>query len=401
LWSSEDQPFEDVGYVGTILQRDWKPGARIWAKFVNTNYIDGKVTKTETWSPVTSYYDNLAAPNSGLMYANTPWSGYYKVQSAVWVTAHTTQFAQPGWQYLDGACGYLKGKGSYVALKAPSGSDYSLIVETVDATAPQDVDIEVSGGLSSGTVYLWETNAAKSFEKLSNITPQNGSFRLMVEPDAIYSLTTTVGQGKGTAAPPAPAAFPFPYVDDFESTPIGKAPKYLADQDGAFEVAECTGRPGKCLRQVIDKRPISWGGIAPDPFMFLGDANWSDYEVSTDAMIEERGNVTLVGHIDSADWFQDGKARWVSGYVLSLQQDGSWELNGSKFKAPTVKLASGVVPLQRNPWHHLALTFKGSHIQASIDGTSVANVEDSTHAKGLTGIGTGWNTAQFDNFSVR
>jgi hypothetical protein len=47
------------------------------------------------------------------------------------------------------------------------------------------------------------------------------------------------------------------------------------------------------------------------------------------------------------------------------------------------------------------LTFKGSHIQASIDGTSVAKVEDSTHAKGMAGFGTGWNTAQFDNFSVR
>jgi hypothetical protein len=40
-------------------------------KILNTNHIDGKVTKTETGSPVTSYYDNLAAPNSGLMYANT------------------------------------------------------------------------------------------------------------------------------------------------------------------------------------------------------------------------------------------------------------------------------------------------------------------------------------------
>ncbi|HXX23988.1 MAG TPA: galactosylceramidase, partial [Terriglobia bacterium] len=59
LWSSEDQPFDETG---VILQRDWKPGARIWANVLNTNYIDGKVTKTETWSPVTSYYDNLAAP---------------------------------------------------------------------------------------------------------------------------------------------------------------------------------------------------------------------------------------------------------------------------------------------------------------------------------------------------
>ena len=398
LWSSEDQPFDETGI---ILQRDWKPGARLWAKILNTNYIDGKVTKTETWSPVTSYYDNLAAPNSGLMYANTPWSGHYNVQSAIWVTAHTTQFAQPGWQYLDSACGYLKGRGSYVTLKAPSGNDYSVIVETIDATEPQDVEFQISGGLSTSTIHVWETNSVRSFEKLSDITPQNGAFRIKLEPDAIYSLTTTVGQGKGTATPPPAAPFPFPYSDDFESVTVGRTPKYLADQDGAFEVAACTGRPGKCLRQVIDHHSIPWMNIAPDPFTFLGSADWSDYEVSTDALIEERGSVTLVGRIDSADVFEDNKARWVSGYVLSVQQDGTWELDSTKFKTPTNKLASGKVPVQLKTWHHLALAFKGTAIRASIDGALVANVTDTSHTKGMVGIGTAWNTAQFDNFSIK
>ena len=398
LWSSEDQPFDETG---VILQRDWKPGARIWANVLNTNYIDGKVTKTETWSPVTSYYDNLAAPNSGLMYANTPWSGHYNVQSAIWVTAHTTQLAQPGWQYLDKACGYLKGGGSYVTLKAPAGGDYSAIVETVAATAPQEVEFQVSGGLSPGTIHVWETNAVKSFEKLSDLTPQNGSFRITLEPDAIYSLTTTVGQGKGTATPPPPGPFPFPYSDDFESVAIGKAPKYLADQDGAFEAAACSGRPGKCLRQVIDKCPIPWGGISPDPFTLLGNADWSDYEVSTDAMIEASGTVTLIGRIDSADVFQDNKARWPSAYVLSLQQDGAWELNSTKFNSPPNKLASGKVASPPKSWHHLALAFKGSSIHVSMDGAAVASVSDTSHTKGMAGVGTAWNTAQFDNFAVK
>ena len=398
LWSSEDQPFDGTGI---ILQRDWKPGARIWANVLNTNYIDGKVTKTETWSPVTSYYDNLGAPNSGLMYANTPWSGYYNVQSAIWVTAHTTQFAQPGWQYLDKACGYLKGGGSFVTLKAPAGSDYSAIVETVAATAPQDVEFQVSGGLSAGTIHVWETNAVKSFEKIGDIIPQNGSFRITLEPDAIYSLTTTVGQGKGSATPPAAAPFPFPYADDFETTAVGKTPKYLADQDGAFEVAACTDRPGKCLRQVIDKRPIRWMTLSPDPFSFLGSPDWSDYEVSTDAMIEEPGSVTLAGRIDTADVFADAKARWVSGYVLFFRQDGTWELDSIKVNNSPASLASGKVFSSAKTWHHLALGFKGSSIQVSIDGASVAKVTDTGHTKGMAGIGTGWNSAQFDNFLVK
>ncbi len=398
LWSSEDQPFDETG---VILQRDWKPGARIWAKVLNTNYIDGKVTKTETWSPVTSYYDNLAAPNSGLMYANTPWSGYYDVQSAIWVTAHTTQFAQQGWQYLDSACGYLKGQGSYVTLKSPASNDYSVIVETVDATEPQEVAFNVAGGLSAGVIHVWQTNASKSFEKLSDITPQNGSFSMSLEPDSIYSLTTTTGQGKGTAAPPAQASFPFPYSDDFKSTPVGKTPKYFADQDGAFEVAPCAGRPGQCLRQVVRQRPITWGGISPDPLTFLGSADWTDCEVSTTAMLEEPGNISLAGRIDSADWFQDGKARWPSGYVLTVQQDGSWELDSAKFKTPAAKLASGKVSFSLKTWHRLALAFRGSTIEASIDGGRVASLTDETHKKGMAGIGTGWNLAQFADFAVK
>jgi O-glycosyl hydrolase len=398
LWSSEDQPFDETG---VILDRDWKPGARIWAKVLNTNYIDGKVTKTETWSPVTSYYDNLAAPNSGLMYANTPWSGYYDVQSAIWVTAHTTQFAQPGWQYLDSACGYLKGHGSYVTLRSSASNDYSVIVETVDATEPQEVAFSIAGGLSAGAVHVWQTNASKSFEKLSDITPQNGSFSIALEPDSIYSLTTTTGQGKGTAVPPAQSSFPFPYSDDFKSTAVGKTPKYFADQDGAFEAAPCAGRPGQCLRQVVRQRPIAWGRISPDPLTFLGSADWTDYEAGTTAMLEEPGNITLVGRIDSADWFQDGKARWPSGYVLTVQQDGSWELDNARFKTPAAKLSSGKVAFSLKTWHRLALAFRGSTIEASIDGARVASLSDETHKKGMAGIGTGWNLAQFADFAVK
>jgi hypothetical protein len=259
---------------------------------------------------------------------------------------------------------------------------------------------QTTAGLSTGAIHLWETNASMSFQKLSDITPQNGSFIITLEPDSIYSLTTTTGQGKGAATPPLASPFPFPYQDNFESA-AGQSPKYFADQDGAFEVAPCTGRQGQCLRQIIRQHPIAWGGISPDPFTFLGSADWSDYEVSTDAMLEEPGNVTLVGRIDSADWFQDGKARWLSGYVLTVQQDGGWGLNSARFKTPTAKLASGKVPFSLKTWHHLALAFRGSAIQASIDGASVASVTDETHKKGMAGIGTGWNQAQFDNFAIK
>ncbi len=77
LWSSEDQP---NGGGGPFVSREWAVGGRILAHVYNRNFLEGALTSTEIWSPVTSYYDILAAPNSGLMYANTPWSGHYDVQ---------------------------------------------------------------------------------------------------------------------------------------------------------------------------------------------------------------------------------------------------------------------------------------------------------------------------------
>lgn len=397
LWSTEDQP--EFGENGAISSRDWEPGGKSLAQIYNWNYIDGRMTKAEVWSPVTSYYDNLAAPNSGLMYANTPWSGHYDVQSTIWVTAHTTQFAQPGWHYIDEACGYLAGKGSYVTLKSPSSSDYTVVIETIGAGSPQHVRFALTGALSSGPVHVWMSNGKTMFEQLPDIASKSGSFTVALMPDALYTLSTTTGQAKGAAVAPAARPFPFPYQDDFETTPIGGTPKYLADQDGAFEARPCASRKGRCLTQVITTRPISWG-ISPNPFTYLGDAKWADYTVAVDAMLPGEGEVALVGRIDSADFFQDGKALWPSGYVLTMSRNGHWELLGTKFKADTKKLASGTAPFPAGTWHHLAMAFRGATISASLDGNSLAQLSDTTHVNGMAGFGTGWNLASFDNFSI-
>jgi Glycosyl hydrolase family 59 len=397
LWSSEDQPNSGGG---PIVPRDWAIGGRILANVYNRNYLEGTLTKTEIWSPVTSYYDNLAAPNSGLMYANTPWSGYYNVQSTIWVTAHTTQFAKPGWQYLDPACGYLPEKGTFVSFKSPKNHDWSIVAETISAKAPQTVTFEIRGGLSTATVHVWETNASKTFEHVADFPPANGAVKVTLDPDSIYSLTTTTGQAKGTAQPPANAPFPMPYRDDFEAVAVNRAPKYLADQDGAFEVHPCRQREGKCLEQVITQKPIPWGPI-PNPFTMAGDADWTDYSVQADVLLDRANEATVIGRIDSADVFQDGNMLWPSGYVLRLQKSGEWALLSAKYKSNPRTLASGSVSLNSGEWHAVGLRFKGEQITASLDHRQLAAVEDKSHRRGMVAIGTDWGRAQFDNLSVR
>jgi len=396
LWSSEDQPNSGGG---PILSRDWQIGGRILAKLYNRNYLEGGFTKTEIWSPITSYYDILAAPNSGLMYANTPWSGFYDVQGAIWATAHTTQFAQPGWQYLDSACGHLPEQGSYVSLKSSDSKDWTVVAETIDAKQSQQITLSASGGLRMTTVHVWETNSQRTFQLIADIAAVNGKLSYALDPDSLYTFTTTTGQGRGTATPPPSAPFPLPYADDFEDTAAGRAPRFLSDQNGAFESQPCLSRKGKCLEQVITMKPIPWDPM-PDPFTLAGDVQWSDYRIAVDFVMKGDGPVTLMGRIDSADVFKDAKALWPSGYVLSIQPDGKWTLSTAAYKVPTKQLASGAMTIDAGKWHHAELSFKGAQISAVCDGKILAAVSDTAHSKGMFALGTAWNRAQFDNLSV-
>jgi hypothetical protein len=399
LWSSEDQP-ESSATI--ILSRDWPIGGRSLAHLYNENYLEGHFTKTEIWSPVTSYYDILAAPNSGLMYANTPWSGHYQVQGAIWATAHTTQFAQPGWRYLNNASGQLS-PGSYVTLTAPNGRDWCMVVETIKSKQPTSMTIAIKGSLKGslghGTLHVWETDQKRTFEHVGDIAPHDGSFTYTFDPDSLYTITTTVGQHKGVAEPPPNKPFPFPYRESFEKTPLSRAPAYLSDQDGAYEVHPCSGRPGKCLEQVITRKPIPWGPL-PDPWTLAGDVRWTDYREHADFRLPNDGIATLIGRIDSADVFADDKARYPSGYVLRVQGDGHWVLLAAAYKKDEKQLAAGNGALDTAHWHTMELRFHGGNIQAAIDGKAIANLQDLTHTHGMIGIGSGWDRTSFDNLSV-
>jgi hypothetical protein len=235
---------------------------------------------------------------------------------------------------------------------------------------------------------------------VADVKPEGASFEYTFDPDSLYSLTTTTGQRKGTAQPPAAKAFPFPYADDFEKGSPGHTPKYLSDQDGAFELHPCQERPGQCLEQVITEEPIPWDPL-PDPFTMAGDEAWTDYRVSADVHFVSNAPAVVMGRIDSSDVFTEDKARWPSGYVLRVHPDGAWELLSTEYKTPAVTLASGSTPLDRDQWHRLVLGFHGTHITAAIDGKPLSSVENAAHAHGMFGLGTEWDRIQFDNLRVQ
>jgi Glycosyl hydrolase family 59/Ricin-type beta-trefoil lectin domain/Concanavalin A-like lectin/glucanases superfamily len=395
LWASENG------------SQDLNAGAAAMARGDNRDYIDGKMTATINWPIVAAVYPNLPFATDGLIQASQPWSGAYTVGKQAWVTAQTTQFTSPGWSYIDSASGYLQGSrtdGSYVTLKSPAGGNWSSIIETMDATAAQTVTFNVTGGLSTGAVHVWSTNVSSSspatwFVHSADITPSGGSFSMTLQPGFVYSLTTTTGQGKGTAASPAPGSLALPYTDSLDSDTAGQQPRYLAQQQGAFEVGPCAGgRTGQCVMQQAPVKPIEWD---PDsnPYTIGGDPGWTNYTVAADALIEQAGSVQIAGRVGTQHSF--GPAG-IDEYYLQLSNTGAWSIVRNNTSDALTTLASGTVAAPgTGTWQHLALTFSGASITAAINGTTVGTVTDTTYPSGMVGLGTsGYQTDQFDNLSV-
>jgi Glycosyl hydrolase family 59/Ricin-type beta-trefoil lectin domain/Galactocerebrosidase, C-terminal lectin domain len=395
LWASENG------------SQDLNTGAPALIRSITRGYIDADLTAYINWPVVAAVYPNLPYSTDGLILANQPWSGAYSVGASLWATAQVTQFTQPGWQFLNSGSGYLGGSesnGSYVSLKSANGSDYSTIIETTTATAAQTVNVAVSGGLPAGTVHVWATNlnaptAATTFVQQPSITPANGSYSLTVQPGYVYTLTTTTGQGKGTAASPAQGTLALPYSDSFDSDTIDQQPRYLSQQQGAFEVEPCAGgRSGRCVQQQAPAQPIEWDGNS-NPYTVGGGLNWSDYTVSADALMEQAGAVQIIGRAGTQHSF--GPAG-INEYYLQFGSTGAWSIVRNNTSDSLATLASGTVAAPgTGTWHHLALSFNGTTITAAIDGSTVATVTDSAYRSGMIGLGTsGYQTDQFDNLSV-
>jgi len=396
LWASENG------------SQDFRSGAAAAARAINRGYIDGKMTSYINWPVVAALYQNLFFSSDGLVLANQPWSGAYDVGKTTWAIAHTTQFTAPGWRYLDSAAGYLGGNranGSYTALKSASTSDWTSVIETMDATADQPVSLNVTGGLATGTVHVWATNLrsakpSEQFVHTADVTPSGGSFSVTLKPGYVYTLTTTTGQGKGTALPPARASLGLPYADTFDGYATGQQARYLSAMNGAFETAGCGGgRTGVCLRQTAAGAPVRWTDEPYSaPYAPFGDLGWADYTVSADALLEQPGYVEILGRTGQQGRNNNG----LNAYHLRISDTGAWSIQRSDTAWNFTTIASGTTTaLGTGRWHRLALSLNGSTISATLDGATLGSATDSTFSSGQAGLGVGaFAGAQFDNLRV-
>ncbi|XP_054423157.1 galactocerebrosidase isoform X1 [Pteronotus mesoamericanus] len=412
LWSSED--------FSTLNN---EVGAGCWGRILNQNYINGYMTSTIAWNLVASYYEQLPYGRSGLMTAQEPWSGHYAVESPIWITAHTTQFTQPGWYYLK-TVGHLEKGGSYVALTDGLGN-LTIIVETMShkhskcirpllpyfSVSHQFATFVLQGSFSEiPELQVWYTKLGKSserylFKQLDSLwlLNSNGSFTLELQEDELFTLTTLTTGSKGSYPPP-PKSQPFPsvYEEDFNvDYPFFSEAPNFADQTGVFEYFMNIEDPGEhryTLRQVLNQRPITWAADASNTISIIGDYKWSNMTIKCDVYLETpyKGGVFIAGRVNKGGIF----IRSARGIFFWIFANGTYRVTGDL--AGWMLYAFGQVEITAQQWYTLTLNIKGQFASGLLDGKPLwTDIQVTFPKNGWAAIGThAFEFAQFDNFHV-
>lgn len=411
LWSSEDySTFND------------EVGGGCWARILNQNYVNGLMTSTISWNLIASYYEDLPFGRDGLMTAEEPWSNNYVVESPIWVTAHTTQFTQPGWTYLK-TVGHLAKGGSYVALTDGKGN-LTVVIETMshdhsicirppllpfNVTA-QNATFHLAGSFASVTeLQVWrsqfnfDSKKPTFFEKISPVKLVDGTFTLNLQVDEVYTLTTVTTGMKGSYPDPPPSA-PFPklYKENFDNKnpPFSEAPNF-ADQTGVFEYFINLTDPGPhvfTLRQILTQRPITWATDADQTISVIGDWHWQNVTVTCDVFMEraKTGGVFVAARVDKGG----GSIRSARGVFFWVFADGTYKVTND-LVGQTV-LAEGESGTRAYGWHTLTLKVQGQYALGLLNGYPLwKNAVVLTPKNGWAALGTNsYELAQFDNFAV-
>ncbi|MFA5420091.1 MAG: family 16 glycoside hydrolase [Bacteroidales bacterium] len=387
IWSGESHFYGGNWYA-----------AASWARAYRS-YIAGRFTRVLSWSLVSSYPDYLIVPNSGIMKAVWPWSGHYEVLPPVWALAHINQFVKIGWKYIDSGCVWQASEGSLnegysvIALKSDKTDDYSVIIETMDAKEPHKLTFRLSGGLSNKPLCLFRSVFKnEEFIRKTDIEVVDGEFSLVIEPNSIYSLSTTRGQEKGVASTVIPDSekMQLPYSDNFDNREEMLPAKFFLDQHGTFLVSKNPDGKGKCLKQISPQQGIIWwkGGR---PITYTGDMGWYNYSVEVDVLLPDQGEAAIHARIDDPE-----EIAVTSGYTFQLGSDGKWVLKSGKSNI----LFSGQIPLESRKWQRMKLCCNEKEVSIYLNGKCLATDSDSSYSHGIVALSTGWNSAFFDNIKI-
>jgi len=277
VWSTED--FSNTGTFG----HGWG-----YLRDIIRAYDELRMTKSEAWAPFSSLPDGFKWNQVGFLDAKDCRGGHYEVLPALWCVAHITQFAKPGWRFMDTAQGRIeKGAlgGVFTTLWDPRRKDWSMVLAT---WKPVSLEVEIGPAMGDGPVAVWKSNEADQFRMVETVKPEGSRLKVSLEGNhSLYTLTTTTGQVKGQPAHPIPPLRPSGrWQDDFQDYPEHARPRYWSDQEGTFEVVTDGGR--KVLKQVVPKPGTVWGpSLGACISYFGGTRRVRTMRIATEAMVRQ------------------------------------------------------------------------------------------------------------------
>jgi galactosylceramidase len=390
-----------------------------------------------------AYQPGLPWMGTSFMWATQPWSGHYELKSAVHVTAHWTQFTQPGWFYLantgattGGGSGFFAQGGTYATLveKQDGSGAFSIVMEKIHHdrskcvrpslpeydVAEEDVTFVLSGpaatlALSQGKLAYWLStlryNGVDStvFEQQTPLTVTKGSadgtaqVTLTVPVDSIITVSSILtGPSKGLFPdPPAQTDFPIPYTDDFNAYPLHSEPSYFADQAGSWEVLDSgDASHGLAMRQMVPSKPICWAGDFA-PVSVFGEIAWTDVSHSIDFNVDAQSSQGAAASLGAR---VTGTTR-SHGVFVSVSTSNTWSLWYDLGQNKTALSGTTPVAIKPGDWHTLSLTVKGTAASATLDGIALftnADISACDCPHGWTAVGTGWSYEYvwFDNYNI-
>jgi O-glycosyl hydrolase len=367
-------------------------GAAILARSINESRITAGVVSVIVWPMINAMPGNLPYENRGLLQCSSPWSGSCRVTPLLWVIAQTTQFVQPGWKYVPGGMGQLRGGGSVVTYRAPSGGSWSVVAETTSAHQVQYLNLHVGRGLSNGLVQVWSTNLKSGnqsdwfVKNPTTLQPVNGNIRFPLLPGHVYTLTTVQTGNKGPDnSATAASCMPLPYTSQPDSTGI---PKYLAPQEGMYGyIGLPTGEMGDIFIQTAAGTPAYWGLPKSKrfPFALIGSNCWRNDTIQVSMRMQAGQSAGLLGRCQR----QPLPSPYC--YSLTVNADGSWRL-GRMWAGKIVKTLAFGRAQAKGGWFTLRLTTSGTRITAWVNGTAATRTDPPSaggYVSGPDGIETG------------
>ena len=399
VWMSEGS--SPMGYAKSLSRYDGNGsglnglnGVLDVASRIITMYAAGKMTLYEFQPVVAAYYDGVTYCHKQVISAQTPWNGYYELDSGFFMTLHFSLFIKRGWLMLDQTSfadghaagdGHALGGATYSCLSAcnPKTGDWSSVI-TNTTENPIEYNFELKN--DDKKLWLYETSSWKKSDSLkkSPVKIKNKLCKIIIKPNSIVTLSTintnpledalslsSVSE-KDDKVLALPYEDDFSYSDDFLSE-RGGAPLYTTDEGGAFEVIEEDGQ--KILQQkiLLENKAREWGG-SPEPVTNLGDDRWFNYSVQIEGRfdpsdISANNYIGIGGRYNLPD---SGK----NGIWLKLQANGKWDLmrNNQSIKNGNIETLSKDDKWQKE-WHKLSLSFEGMTISAFIDDVEVCDFE--------------------------